>query len=185
MVARGCKVLAMRPFTFKNKFLIVPATALLLVAGCTTDGGAPSESPMGQQENVSAIVGAMPKVSGSANQEPQISPPEGNPPSELVTEDIFLGDGAEATADSTLTVHYTLMTWSNGQIVESSWIGDPATFPLSGVILGWQQGIPGMKEGGRRLLVIPPDLGYGESGAGASIAPNETLIFVVDLISVN
>ena len=112
-------------------------------------------------------------------------PPEGNPPSELVTEDIFLGDGAEATADSTLTVHYTLMTWSNGQIVESSWIGDPATFPLSGVILGWQQGIPGMKEGGRRLLVIPPDLGYGESGAGASIAPNETLIFVVDLISVN
>jgi peptidylprolyl isomerase len=77
------------------------------------------------------------------------------------------------------------MTWSNGQIVESSWIGDPATFPLSGVILGWQEGIPGMKEGGRRLLVIPPDLGYGEAGAGASIAPNETLIFVVDLIKVN
>ena len=76
------------------------------------------------------------------------------------------------------------MAWSSGEIVESSWIGDPATFPLSGVILGWQQGIPGMKEGGRRLLVIPASLGYGETGQGP-IAPNETLIFVVDLIKVN
>lgn len=162
--------------------LLVLAT---LLVGCTTDGGAPSDAPMGQQGEGSANVAGMPIVTGDLGQEPQIGAPKGNPPSELVTEDIFVGTGAEALPGSTLTVHYTLMTWSNGQIVESSWIGDPATFPLSGVILGWQEGIPGMKEGGRRLLVIPPDLGYGEAGAGASIAPNETLIFVVDLIKVN
>jgi peptidylprolyl isomerase len=98
--------------------------------------------------------------------------------------DIFLGDGAEAGATSTLTVHYTLMSWSTGQIVESSWSGgQPATFPLTQVIQGWQQGIPGMKVGGRRLLVIPPSLGYGDQAAGP-IAANETLIFVVDLIGV-
>jgi peptidylprolyl isomerase len=161
------------------------AASLIALPGCTTDGGSPSDAPMGQQEEGSANVAVMPKVSGEAGQEPQISAPQGTPPSELVVEDIFVGSGAEALAGSTLTVHYTLMTWSNGQIVESSWIGDPATFPLSGVILGWQEGTPGMKEGGRRLLVIPPSLGYGESGAGASIAPNETLIFVVDLVKVN
>ena len=78
------------------------------------------------------------------------------------------------------------MAWSSGTLVESSWdSGQTATFPLSGVIAGWQQGIPGMKEGGRRLLVIPPDLGYGSQGAGGAIGPNETLIFVVDLISVS
>jgi peptidylprolyl isomerase len=78
------------------------------------------------------------------------------------------------------------MAWSTGNLVESSWdSGQTATFPLSGVIAGWQQGIPGMKEGGRRLLVIPPDLGYGASGAGAAIGPNETLIFVVDLVKVS
>jgi peptidylprolyl isomerase len=78
------------------------------------------------------------------------------------------------------------MAWSTKAVVESSWdSGRSATFPLSGVIAGWQQGIPGMKEGGRRLLVIPPDLGYGATGAGASIGPNETLVFVVDLIKVS
>jgi peptidylprolyl isomerase len=78
-----------------------------------------------------------------------------------------------------------LMTWSNGSIVESSWSGgQPATFPLAGVIAGWQQGLPGAKVGGRRLLVIPADLGYGPNGSGP-IGPNETLIFVVDIIAVS
>ena len=95
----------------------------------------------------------------------------------------IVGTGAAVVATSTLTVHYTLMSWSTGQIVESSWSSQPATFPLNGVITGWQEGIPGMKVGGRRLLVIPPDLAYGANGAGP-IGPNETLIFVVDVISV-
>ena len=106
------------------------------------------------------------------------------PPKALQTKDIYVGTGAEAVASSTLTVHYTLMAWSTGKIVESSWTNKtPATFPLAQVIPGWQQGIPGMKVGGRRLLVIPPDLGYGAQGAGP-IQANETLIFVVDLVAV-
>ena len=126
----------------------------------------------------------MPQVSGSASQATTISAPEGNPPSELVITDVIDGAGVAAKADSTLTVHYTLMAWSTGEIVESSWVGEPATFGLNQVIQGWQQGIPGMKEGGRRLLIIPPTLGYGEAGGGP-IGPNETLIFVVDLIKVS
>ena len=126
----------------------------------------------------------MPKVTGAANEAPTITAPSGTPPQDLVTEDLIQGTGKEASANSTLTVHYTLMAWSTGEVVESSWSGEPATFGLNQVILGWQQGIPGMKVGGRRLLVIPPALGYGEAGGGP-IGPNETLIFVVDLINVN
>ena len=123
------------------------------------------------------------EVSAEAGLAPTISSPSGTPPATLVTEDVIIGSGKVASSDSTLTVHYTLMAWSTGEIVESSWSGQPAQFPLSGVILGWQQGIPGMAVGGRRLLIIPPDLGYGEAGGGP-IGPNETLIFVVDLIDV-
>lgn len=122
-------------------------------------------------------------VTGDKGREPTLSAPSGDAPEDLKVEDIYLGEGAEAKAGSTLTVHYTLMAWSTGKVVESSWSGDPATFGLDQVILGWQQGIPGMKVGGRRLLVIPPDLGYGEAGGGP-IGPNETLIFVVDLLGV-
>ena len=126
-----------------------------------------------------------PTVTGKAGSKPVIGAPQGAAPTTLVTNDIIIGTGKEAVATSTLTVHYTLMAWSTGQVVESSWDGGtPATFPLSGVIAGWQQGIPGMKEGGRRLLVIPAELGYGAAGGGP-IGPNETLIFVVDLISVS
>ena len=166
-----------------KKIAIALAMILTLssLSACTTDGGAPSDGPQGE---TGSTIGNVPTIGGDLGKEPTISSPQGNPPAELVTEDIALGSGKEALTDSTLTVHYTLMAWSTGQIVESSWVGQPATFPLSGVIQGWQQGIPGMKEGGRRLLVIPPSLGYGEAGGGP-IAPNETLIFVVDLISVS
>ena len=126
-----------------------------------------------------------PSVSGAAGAKPILGAPQGEAPKTLVTNDIIVGTGKEAVASSSLTVHYTLMAWSTGQVVESSWDGgSPATFPLSGVIAGWQQGIPGMKAGGRRLLVIPAELGYGAAGGGP-IGPNETLIFVVDVISVS
>lgn len=129
---------------------------------------------------------ALPAISGAKGSKPTISAPVGSPPSTLQKSDIYVGNGKEANESSILEVHYTLMAWSSGTLVESSWdSGQTATFPLSGVIAGWQQGIPGMKEGGRRLLVIPPDLGYGSQGAGGAIGPNETLIFVVDLISVS
>ena len=108
----------------------------------------------------------------------------GPAPVELKSEDIVTGNGTEILPTSTLTVHYTLMKWSSGEILESSWTsGQPATFPLSGVIAGWQQGLPGAKVGGSRLLVIPPSLGYGPI-TGHPLE-KETLIFVVDIIAVS
>ena len=127
----------------------------------------------------------LPAVTANAGEAPTITPPTGTAPATLETKDIIVGTGTEVVASSTLTVQYTLMTWSDGKIIESSWTGgQPATFPLSGVIAGWQQGLPGAKVGGRRLLVIPADLGYGPNGSGP-IGPNETLIFVVDIIGVS
>jgi len=163
-----------------NQFALL-AASILLLSGCSTDGGV---NPMIDQNTDSSA--ALPAVSGAKGSKPTISAPVGSPPSTLQKSDIYVGDGKEANDSSILEVHYTLMAWSSGTLVESSWdSGQTATFPLSGVIAGWQQGIPGMKEGGRRLLVIPPDLGYGSQGAGGAIGPNETLIFVVDLISVS
>ena len=125
----------------------------------------------------------LPVVSAVAGEVPTISKPEGSAPTELTTKDIIVGTGKEVLPTSTLTVHYTLMAWSTGKIVESSWSGQPATFPLAGVVEGWQKGLPGAKEGGRRLLILPPAMGYGATGSGP-IGPDETLIFSVDIIGV-
>ena len=125
----------------------------------------------------------LPVVSAVAGEVPTISKPEGSAPTELTTKDIIVGTGAEVLPTSTLTVHYTLMAWSTGKIIESSWSGQPATFPLAGVVEGWQNGLPGAKEGGRRLLILPPEMGYGAAGSGP-IGPNETLVFSVDIIGV-
>lgn len=127
---------------------------------------------------------ALPAVTAVAGEAPTISAPSGTPPSELTTSDVIVGTGAEVLPTSTLTVHYTLMAWSTGKIIESSWGGQPAVFPLAQVVQGWQQGLPGAKVGGRRLLVLPPELGYGAAGSGP-IGPNETLIFAVDILGVS
>ena len=125
----------------------------------------------------------LPVVSAVVGEAPTISKPEGTPPAELTFTDVIVGTGAEVLPTSTLTVHYTLMAWSTGKIIESSWSGQPATFPLAQVVEGWQKGLPGAKAGGRRLLILPPSMGYGAAGAGP-IGPNETLIFSVDIIGV-
>jgi peptidylprolyl isomerase len=124
------------------------------------------------------------QVTANAGEAPTITAPTGDAPTELIAEDVIVGTGTAVQATSTLTVHYTLMQWSDGSILESSWSGgNPATFPLSGVIQGWQQGLVGAKVGGRRLLVIPPALGYGPM-AGHPLE-KETLIFAVDIIAVS
>ncbi|MSO16299.1 MAG: FKBP-type peptidylprolyl isomerase [Candidatus Planktophila sp.] len=125
----------------------------------------------------------LPVVSAVAGEVPTISKPAGSAPTELTTKDIIDGTGKEVLPTSTLSVHYTLMAWSTGKIIESSWSGQPATFPLAGVVEGWQKGLPGAKEGGRRLLILPPAMGYGAAGSGP-IGPNETLVFAVDIIGV-
>lgn len=116
---------------------------------------------------------------------PEIDHPGGEPPTELDIVDEIVGEGDEATAGSTIRAHYVGVAFSNGEEFDSSWNrGDPFQFRLGvgQVISGWDQGIAGMRVGGRRRLVIPPHLAYGDRGAGGVIAPGETLIFVVDLV---
>ncbi|GIF25843.1 peptidylprolyl isomerase [Actinoplanes tereljensis] len=120
-------------------------------------------------------------------EKPEIGPIQGDPPADLVIEDITVGDGPEASAGQTVIVHYVGVSHSTGAQFDASWDrGDTFDFPLGAghVIGGWDQGVQGMKVGGRRKLTIPPHLGYGARGAGGVIKPNETLIFVVDLIGV-
>ncbi len=160
-----------------QKKLVIAAIIALTITSLTACGG--------KDKVTETSASGLPAVTGNAGEAPTIAAPSGPPPTTLETKDIIVGTGTEILATSTLTVHYTLMSWSNGAIVESSWNGgQPATFPLSGVIAGWQQGLPGAKVGGRRLLVIPAELGYGPNGSGP-IGPNETLIFVVDIIAVS
>lgn len=162
---------------------------LTLLTSCSTDGGLDSMTG-GQTGNNEASGEKMgdfefPTVTANSGAAPTIGSPTGAAPTSLQSKDVIVGTGAQAVGDSTLEVHYVLISYSNGQLVESSWNSNQtATFPLSGVIAGWQEGIPGMKEGGRRMLVVPPSLGYGEMGSGP-IGPNETLIFVVDLVKVS
>ena len=120
-------------------------------------------------------------------QKPEVSIPGGQPPSELEITDIEVGDGPEATPGTQVDVHYVGVSWSNGQQFDASWDRRSTFgFRLGGgqVIPGWDQGVAGMKVGGRRRLTIPPHLGYGSRGAGGVIGPNETLVFVVDLLGV-
>lgn len=166
-----------------KKYLVLPVTLLMSItlAACSTDGG--TETVTNNQSNSNSTVG-LPVVTGTAGTQPVITAPTGTPPATMQTKDLIVGTGDVVLPTSTLTVQYVLMAWSTGKIVESSWSSAPATFPLSGVITGWQEGMPGMKVGGRRLLVLPPDKGYGAAGGGP-IGPNETLIFVVDVISIS
>lgn len=118
---------------------------------------------------------------------PDVGPIEGDPPADLVVEDITVGDGAEATPGNLVSVHYVGVAHSTGREFDASYNrGDAFDFSLGGgqVIAGWDRGVAGMKVGGRRKLTIPPHLGYGARGAGGAIKPNETLIFVVDLLGV-
>ncbi|MFN8081723.1 MAG: FKBP-type peptidyl-prolyl cis-trans isomerase [Kineosporiaceae bacterium] len=118
---------------------------------------------------------------------PEIDFPGGEPPAELQIIDEVEGTGAEATAGSRVSAHYVGVSFSTGEEFDASWSrGSALDFRLGvgQVIAGWDQGIAGMKVGGRRRLVIPPHLAYGSRGAGRAIGPNETLIFVVDLVGV-
>jgi peptidylprolyl isomerase len=122
-------------------------------------------------------------ISTNLKSKPEISKPVGAPPTKLYSRDIVKGKGKKARNGDSVSVQYVGVSYSTGEQFDASWDrGDPFQFQLGAqmVIAGWDQGVAGMREGGRRMLVIPPDLGYGPQGQG-SIAPNETLIFVIDL----
>jgi peptidylprolyl isomerase len=118
---------------------------------------------------------------------PVVTIPEGDPPTDLVIEDLEVGDGTEATPGAVVTVHYVGHAWSDGRQFDASWDrNDTFAFRLGAgqVIQGWDEGVAGMKIGGRRRITIPPHKGYGERGAGGVIKGGETLVFVVDLLDV-
>lgn len=119
---------------------------------------------------------------------PDVSIPNEQPPADLVCEDITVGDGAEAKAGANVEVHYVGVAWSTNRQFDASWDrSETFEFRLGAgqVIQGWDQGVAGMKVGGRRRLTIPPHMGYGDFGAGGVIKGGETLVFVVDLLNVN
>jgi peptidylprolyl isomerase len=130
---------------------------------------------------------AVASISKDRSKKPEIPQPAGAPPSKLVVRDIVKGKGRKAKVDDNVTVQYVGVSYSTGQQFDASWdSGSPAQFALTEgqLIQGWIEGIPGMRVGGRRELVIPPDLGYGPNGNPPAIGPNETLVFVIDLLKI-
>src|SRR5882672_5536409 len=123
----------------------------------------------------------------NASEKPDVSVPDGPPSYELELEDLTVGEGEEATPGRIVEVHYVGVSWQTGNQFDASWDrGDTFKFGLGKgqVIAGWDQGVAGMKVGGRRRITIPPTLGYGKRGAPPVIKPDETLVFVVDLVAV-
>lgn len=180
----------------RGRLIAMLAVAALGIGACGDDEGdgdaslppaipampeetTPSTSTTGRTFDVDSI-----KVSKDTSEKPTITEPSGDPPTELVTKDIVTGEGTAAKAGDNLSMHYLGALFEDGEQFEASWDGgEPFSFTLGAgnVIPGWDEGIEGMKPGGRRLLVIPPDQAYGETGQGG-IPPNATLIFVVDLL---
>jgi peptidylprolyl isomerase len=157
------------------------ATAAPTEAATDTPTAAPTETAT-QAASSGSSSGV--KVSGKLGEKPTIKVAGAEPPTKLVIKDIKKGTGAEAKAGQTVSVNYVGALLKDGSVFDNSWDrGEAFTFPLGAgqVIPGWDQGVQGMKEGGRRLLIIPPDLAYGDTGAGGAIGPNEALAFVVDL----
>ncbi len=149
----------------------------------TTTETAPSAD--GKAPSVDEIAAA---IGTDLDKAPEFIAMSGTPPKELVKEDIVEGDGKEAKLGDTIEVRYTLQVW-DGEVADSSWTREPnsTSFPLveGGLIEGWTAGIPGMKEGGRRLLIVPPEQGYGDQDQGPQLPANSTLVFAVDLVKVS
>jgi FKBP-type peptidyl-prolyl cis-trans isomerase len=171
--------------------LVLPAVAALALAlgACGDDdndsaGSAAATTQTGTESSAPAPDETSSEISTDLSQKPAVSPPGGDPPTSLVKRDIVEGKGKVARTGDTVTVQYVGVNFSNGAEFDASWnSGQPFTFPLGAgqVIPGWDQGVKGMRVGGRRELIIPPDLAYGPQGSPPAIGPNETLVFVVDL----
>jgi peptidylprolyl isomerase len=172
----------------KLRLLISSIVVGLILTGCSNSTGTPATSQTPTTAATTAVstgVEVQVDVTSDMATEPVVTITPGDPAAELITKDVVVGEGAAVPAGATVTAHYVGYGAGTSQMFDSSWQrGEPATFPLSNVILGWQQGLVGMQVDGRRLLIIPAELGYGDSPPpGSGIEPGETLVFVVDLVS--
>lgn len=161
---------------------IVPAPSQGLTAPPSTPTASTPTSPTTPTSTTSTT----PKPPPQLSKKPVVSVPKGQPPKTLVVKDLIKGSGKAAKSGANVSVNYVGVLYNNGKEFDSSWkTGNPFSFQLGqgSVIKGWDQGVPGMQVGGRRELIIPPNLAYGSSGQGG-IPPNSTLVFVVDLLSV-
>jgi peptidylprolyl isomerase len=149
-------------------------------AGPSTVVTAPPGSPLNA---IGAIPAADRSPAGTAGTAPTPTVPSGTPPTTLESADLITGTGKAAASGDTVTVQYVLATYSSGKVIQSSWTSQPFSFTLGQgmVIPGWDKGVVGMKVGGRRELIIPPNLGYGAQSPGPGISANDTLVFVIDL----
>jgi peptidylprolyl isomerase len=162
---------------------VISLCAVLAVAGC---GGGSDDSSSGSTEAAGSPA-AEATTATKEKTKPKVTVPKGAPPKKLVVEELEKGSGAEAKAGDEVTVQYVGVNYKSGKEFDSSWSrNEPFTFALGvgQVIPGWDQGVAGMKVGGRRELIIPPELAYGEAGSPPAIGPNETLVFVIDLLEV-
>ena len=161
------------------------AAAALAVSACGNDDEQESaERPSAPASTGTTATPPAGAESDATQRKPKVAKPEGAPPRKLQVEDLVKGTGAVAKAGDEVTVDYVGVSHSTGKEFDSSWSrNEPFTFPLGAqqVIPGWDEGVPGMRVGGRRKLTIPPDLAYGAQGAPPDIGPNETLVFVIDL----
>jgi peptidylprolyl isomerase len=160
--------------------LILVACLALVIAGCGGDDDSSSNGSGGETTTATAS-----PAEAAKRKKPKVEVPDEPAPEELVVEDLIEGEGREAKAGDEVTVNYVGVLYDNGKEFDASFGGLPFFFELGAgqVIPGWDQGIEGMKVGGRRELIIPPELAYGSQSAG-SIPPNSTLVFVVDLLAI-
>lgn len=192
------------PMLSRARLGALPATFLLviLLAGCGSSGSG-SSIGVGKESDINSVptvpgettpttptsptptTAAKTPTSGPLSNKPSVTVPSGPAPTKLVTREIVKGTGPEAKAGQSVTVNYVGVLYHGGKEFDASWkTGEPATFPLEQgkLIAGWTQGIPGMKVGGRRELIVPAELAYGKPGRPPTIPPNAPLVFVVDLL---
>ncbi len=184
----------------RTRLGLVALGATVLIAGCGGSSGSSSTITVGAEDKANealattsaptsststSTTAAKTPTSGPLSKEPHVTPPSGPAPSKLVTKEIITGTGAEAKTGDPVTVNYVGALYHGGKVFDASWKRNepfPFTLGKGQVIPGWEQGVPGMKVGGRRELIIPAALAYGAKGSPPTIPPNEPLVFVVDLL---
>ena len=175
----------LRTWTF-----VALAASSLGLAACSSSSSSSTTTTPSVATTTPIVIGtiASPSAAGTIGTQPTIIVPTGRPPTQLESKDLIVGTGPAAKAGDKVTVQYVGVSYSSKQIFDSSWShNQPFAFTLGNgtVIPGWDKGVVGMQVGGRRELIIPPNLAYGAQSPGSGIAANDTLVFVVDLVKIN